>query len=168
MSDEKPNPDKISTGERAAIAQSVANAIVEKERERERERALTPLPGHGDSAVMYRIAKEVFDREQPAHMRSCENANDGPACKLSQRIDEIDEKVNEMEKAHQRDIGKGQALTRALAVVSVVASLATVGFGAWKALHSEAQAAPLLPKLIEELQALKGEIHALPSAQVKP
>ena len=120
----------------AAIVEQAAE--VGASRGYEQQRQVTPTPvmtrgqRTGDSSEMYEIAERVVERNRPREWIECERH--GPAFKLGQRIDRVDEHLNHvdervraMEFAHTEERGANREIARQAASRTALQTLAISG-----------------------------------------
>ena len=122
----------------------------------------TPLPDDWRREV-YKISQEVYDRNQPGHMRACENDSDGPACKLAGKISTVEDRVRFIEDKHQRQLGRAQSRTNLVALISVGTSIVMMLVAVAAFIHSrEAQPRPTAvdAELVQEMRSLKAELRS--------
>jgi hypothetical protein len=119
MADDEKTDKRISTGEREAISQAAANAVVAAMK----RQGETPQPN--ESTSMARKALDWFE---------CEKM--GPAYKLGQRDDDIEKEIETMKLAKATEDGANREIAReagkygALRMAVVSAALSTaVGLG---------------------------------------
>jgi len=124
----------MAAGERKAIVKEAVQAVREEISE---ARYTPPVQRVSDSTErMFEVAETVIARREPVHMRHCENAPDGPACKLATRLDDIDKEIAQMkldkaeERGEAREMAREAGKSGALRMAIISAGLAMlVGLG---------------------------------------
>jgi hypothetical protein len=173
MSSER-HRDLTDTGEQLALAEKAASTALAMAAEKG--------PKVSDSSTqMWNIAKAALEQDKPRHMRECENDPAGPVCKVTRRLDDLEQRMDEMdltiggvEKTLGHAIGGVEkALGNALAADAakrkqsrwaMVLVMAAIGLStaaaAWMAVlkSSDAKAASVNSAIIEELRALRAEL----------
>jgi hypothetical protein len=143
-----PPKDLTDPGEREALADDVASRL------RHRERTQGPVVTSDSSARIYQISEEVVKRNRPAEWVACEK--EGPACKLSDILDDHENRIESMEKARDREEGGRQFVTKVFAVLGTLGMVSGIASGWYGATH-RAQAATV--DVAAEIQALRAELR---------